>query len=82
MDIESVAAKILELVRSIHPGVEAEQAERLVVSGLFDSIDFEELFFLVEDEFGVSIPSEEFSLENCAGVSALARMVSRYLGST
>lgn len=72
---------MMEFLRRIlwelHPDVDPESTEDLVVEGILDSFDIVTIVAEVSAELGVNIPAEELIPENFASLSRLCALIQR-----
>jgi acyl carrier protein len=59
----------------MHPGVELHDDDRLLETGVMDSLGFIELVEEVQSRYGVRVPAADITEENFGSVSAIARYV-------
>ena len=69
--------KIKEVILGICPNVDLDSDAKLVTDKIVDSIDLVEIISDLEDEFGVSIDTEEIVPENFDSVASIWAMIER-----
>ena len=72
--------KVIEVLRSIRPGVDWETATGIVDDGLLDSFDMISLVAELDSEFGVRIGLEHLEPENFNSLDAIVALL-RDLGA-
>lgn len=72
----TILAKIRELSKSLgRDGRALKTSDEIPASGALDSAGLMELMLWYEAEFGLSIPQEDFTLENFGSVDQMANYI-------
>lgn len=71
--------QILEILNSLHPGVNYETCNRLIDDKILDSFDIVTIITEINNEFDVAVPAEEIIPENFNSAQALQAMIDRLL---
>jgi D-alanine--poly(phosphoribitol) ligase subunit 2 len=76
MSDQDASAKILQKVRELARGLGRDttslrSADIIPTSGILDSAGLMELILWYESEFGLSIPQEDFTIENLGSVDLM-----------
>jgi len=69
--------KLLEILSSMHPEVDFENAEGLIDDGILDSLDIVTLVTEINAELDVTIPAEEIVPENFNSAKALWELIEK-----
>ena len=69
--------KIVEILKKMHPGVDAINSDRLVDDGILDSLDIVTLVTELNAVFGLRIPAMEILPDNFNSVEAMVLMIER-----
>lgn len=72
--------KLLEILSSLHSGVDFETAEDLIDDGILSSLDIVTLVTEINAEFDVTIPAEEIIPENFNSAQALWELIEKLDG--
>ncbi len=69
--------KLIEILSSLHPDVDFENAEELIDDGILDSLDIVTLVTEINAELDVTIPAEEIIPENFNSAKALWALIEK-----
>lgn len=69
--------ELLELLKSLKPGVDFDNGDKLVDNQIIDSLDIISFISEITDEFDVEIPYDEITPENFNSVAAMWSMIER-----
>ena len=69
--------RIIEILNSIRPGVDWDNAGAIIDDGLLDSFDIISLVGELDEAFGVRIGLEHLEPENFNTISAIAALLER-----
>lgn len=71
--------QILEILNSLHPGIDYEACDRLIDDKILDSFDIVTIITEINNEFDVAVPAEEIIPANFNSAHALQAMIDRLL---
>ena len=63
--------KIIEVLQQLNPDNDYTKSEDFISDGLIDSIDMQELFALLEEEYGVELAGTEMAPQNFSSIEAI-----------
>ncbi len=69
--------QLIEILNSLHPDVDFENAQDLINDGILDSLDIVTLVTEIDSVFGVTIPAEEIVPENFNSAEALMDLIEK-----
>jgi acyl carrier protein len=67
--------EIIKLIHEINPFEEIQADTELIKSGILTSMALFELIYLLENEFDIEIPEEQFVPENFSSVAIMMKSV-------
>lgn len=70
--------EVLEVLRTVMPGVDFEGSESLVDDGIIDSLALISIIAELSEHFGIDVPLEELDKENFNSLSAIVELVERH----
>lgn len=67
--------KILELLNQLHPEYDYTSSDDFISDGLIDSIDLQELFAMLEDEFGIELAGTDLTPQNFRNLESIRELL-------
>lgn len=67
--------KILEMLKKLHPEYNYEASDDFISDGLIDSIDLQELFAMLEEEFDVELAGTDLTPQNFRSLESIAELL-------
>ncbi len=69
--------KVIEILESVHPGVDFAAQQHLIDDGILDSLEIMSLVAALSDEFDLDIPPLEIVPENFQSAASMCRLLQR-----
>lgn len=69
---------IKDLLHQLHPEFDYDKSDDFISDGLIDSIDMQELFALIEDEYNVELAGTDLAPQNFASVEAIRELLATH----
>lgn len=70
--------KIIDVLKKFNPKNDYENSDDFISDGLIDSIDMQELFALLEDEYGVELAGTDLIPQNFASIEAIRDLLASH----
>ena len=70
--------KIIDILRKFNPKNDYETSDDFISDGLIDSIDLQELFALLEEEYGVELAGTDMIPQNFASIEAIRDLLASH----
>lgn len=67
--------RLLELLNQLHPEYDYEASDDFISDGLLDSIDLQELFAMLEDEYGVEFAGTDLTPQNFRSLESIKELL-------
>ena len=67
--------KIIEVLEQLNPDNDYTKSDDFISDGLIDSIDMQELFALLEEEYGVELAGTELAPQNFASIASIRELL-------
>ena len=67
--------KIVEMLNRLHPEYDYEASDDFVSDGLIDSIDLQELFAMLEDEFDIELAGTDLTPQNFRNLDSIRELL-------
>ena len=67
--------KILDMLKRLHPERDYETSDDFISDGLIDSIDLQELFAMLEEEFDVELAGTDLTPQNFKNLDTIADLL-------
>ena len=67
--------KILEMLKTLHPEHNYEASDDFISDGLIDSIDLQELFAMLEEEFDVELAGTDLTPQNFRSLESIKELL-------
>ena len=67
--------KILELLKQLHPEHDYEASDDFISDGYIDSIDLQELFAMLEDEFDIELAGTDLTPQNFRNLDSIRELL-------
>ncbi len=67
--------KILAMLKRLHPEHDYEASDDFISDGLIDSIDLQELFAMLEEEFDVELAGTDLTPQNFRSLETIAELL-------
>ena len=67
--------RIIELLNKLHPEYDYRASDDFVSDGLIDSIDLQELFAMLEDEFEIELAGTDLTPQNFRNLASIKELL-------
>ena len=68
----------MDLLHQLHPEFDYESSDDFISDGLIDSIDMQELFALMEEEYNVELAGTDLAPQNFVSVESIRELLSAH----
>lgn len=69
---------IKDLLHQLHPDFDYDKSDDFISDGLIDSIDMQELFALIEEEYNVELAGTDLAPQNFASIEAIRELLAAH----
>ena len=69
---------VMDLLHQLHPEFDYESSDDFISDGLIDSIDMQELFALMEEEYNVELAGTDLAPQNFVSVESIRELLSAH----
>ncbi len=69
---------IKELLEQLHPEFDYNSSDDFISDGLIDSIDMQELFALIEEEYNVELAGTDLAPQNFVSIDSIRELISSH----
>ena len=69
---------IKELLHQMHPEFDYDKSDDFVSDGLIDSIDMQELFALIEEEYNVELSGTDLAPQNFVSYESISELLAAH----
>ena len=67
--------KIREMLKQLHPEHDYEASDDFISDNLIDSIDLQELFAMIEDEFDIELAGTDLTPQNFRNLDSIRELL-------
>ena len=68
----------MDLLHQLHPEFDYESSDDFISDGLIDSIDMQELFALMEEEYNVELAGTDLAPQNFVSVESIRELLAAH----
>ena len=69
---------IKEMLHQIHPDFDYDSSSDFISDGLIDSIDIQELFAMIEEEYNIELAGTDLAPQNFSSIEAIRELLSAH----
>ena len=67
--------KIIDILNELHPEYNYKDSEDFISDGLLDSIDLQELFSMIEEEYEIELAGTDLAPQNFKNISMIRELL-------
>ena len=69
---------IKELLNKLHPEYDYDSSDDFISDGLIDSIDMQELFAMIEEEYGIELAGTDLAPQNFQSIESIKELLAAH----
>ena len=69
---------INDLLLQLHPDFDYESSDDFISDGLIDSIDMQELFAMIEEEYGIELAGTDLAPQNFRSIETIKELLAAH----
>ena len=69
---------VKELLNKLHPEYDYESSDDFISDGLIDSIDMQELFAMIEEEYGIELAGTDLAPQNFRSIESIKELLAAH----
>lgn len=69
---------IKEMLTKLHPEFDYDSSDDFISDGLIDSIDMQELFAMIEEEYGIELAGTDLAPQNFVSIESIHDLISSH----
>ena len=70
--------KIIDLLKQLHSDYNYEASDDFISDGLIDSIDIQELFAMIEDEYNIDLAGTDLAPQNFRSIESIKELLASH----
>ncbi|MBR1729091.1 MAG: acyl carrier protein [Selenomonadaceae bacterium] len=70
--------KIIDLLQELHPEFDYSKSDDFISDGLIDSIDMQELFAKIEEEYNVELAGTDLAPQNFRSIETIKELLAAH----
>ena len=69
---------IKDLLHQLHPDFDYDSSDDFISDGLIDSIDMQELFAMIEEEYGIELAGTDLAPQNFKSIETIRELLAAH----
>lgn len=69
---------IKDLLHQLHPDFNYDSSDDFISDGLIDSIDMQELFAMIEEEYGIELAGTDLAPQNFRSIETISELLAAH----